>query len=145
MSPLGNGIGQHHGASQSHNCGLVSPSKDLWLWDGFLLLETFNVGIREFSSIETKSCHTNTRVVYVIGCTKCTQTPKIIPYPGIRYTLLEKNFSVNRVNPHFYPKPELRSCCLTSFSFFQGSFPRFQKQSPKTRKQFWEREVRSPV
>ncbi len=29
-----------------------------------------NEGIREFSSIETKSCHTTTRVVYVIGYTK---------------------------------------------------------------------------
>jgi hypothetical protein len=27
------------------------------------------------------------RVVYVIGYAKCTQTPKIIPYPGFRYTL----------------------------------------------------------
>jgi hypothetical protein len=39
----------------------------------------------------------------------------------------------------------LRSCRLTSFSFFQGSFPRFQKRSPKTRKRFWAREVRSPA
>ncbi len=38
------------------------------------------MGICEFSSIETKSRHTTTRVVYVIGYTKCTQTPKIIPY-----------------------------------------------------------------
>jgi hypothetical protein len=37
---VGNGIGQHHGASKSHNCGSVSPSKDFWLFDGFLLLET---------------------------------------------------------------------------------------------------------
>ncbi len=46
-----------------------------------------DVGIREFSSIETKSHHTTTRVVHVIGYTKCTQTPKIIPYSGFRYTL----------------------------------------------------------
>ncbi len=32
-----------------------------------------NVGICEFSSIETKSCHTTTRVVYVIEYIKCTQ------------------------------------------------------------------------
>jgi hypothetical protein len=28
-----------------------------------------------------------------------------------------KNYLVNRVNPYFYPKPELWSCRLTSFSF----------------------------
>jgi len=57
---------------------------------GFEMVSCFwkcNVGIRQFSSIETKSRHTTTRVVYVIGYTKCTQTPKIIPYPGFRYTL----------------------------------------------------------
>jgi hypothetical protein len=54
------------------------PSEDF----GFEMISCFRkrkVGIREFSSIETKSCHTFTRVVYVIGYTKCTQTPKIIP------------------------------------------------------------------
>jgi hypothetical protein len=39
-----------------------------------------NVGICQFSSIESKSRHTTTHVVYVIGYTKCTQTLKIIPY-----------------------------------------------------------------
>jgi hypothetical protein len=47
-----------------------------------------DVGIYEFSFIETKSHPTTTHVVYVIGYTKCTQTPKIIPYQGFRYTLL---------------------------------------------------------
>ncbi len=50
---------------------------------GFEMVSCFRkrkVGIREFSSIETKSCHTFTRVLYVIGYTKCTKTPKIIPY-----------------------------------------------------------------
>jgi hypothetical protein len=36
-----------------------------------------NGGIREFSSIEKKSRHTTTRVVYVIGNTKCTRTPGV--------------------------------------------------------------------
>jgi hypothetical protein len=46
-----------------------------------------NVGIHDISSIETKSHHITTRVVYVIGYTKCTQTPKILSYLGCRYTL----------------------------------------------------------
>ncbi len=57
---------------------------------GFKMVSCFrkrNVGICECSSIETKSRHTTTRVVYVIGYTKCTQTPNIILYPGFRYTL----------------------------------------------------------
>ncbi len=57
---------------------------------GFEMVSCFhkcNVGIREFSSIEMISRHKSTRVVYLIGYTKCTQTPKIIPYPGFRYTL----------------------------------------------------------
>ncbi len=29
-----------------------------------------------------------------------------------------QKYQVNRVNPYFYPKPELQSCRLTSFSFF---------------------------
>jgi hypothetical protein len=46
-----------------------------------------NVGICEFSLIETRSRHVTTSVVYVIGYPKCTQSPTIIPYPGFRYTL----------------------------------------------------------
>jgi hypothetical protein len=59
--------------------GLVSPSKDF----GFEMVSCFlkcNVGIREFSSIETKSRHMTTHIVYVIGYTKGTQSLKIIPY-----------------------------------------------------------------
>ncbi len=58
---------------------------------GFEMVSCFRksyIGVSEFSSIETKSRHTTTHVVYVIGYTKCTQTPEIIPYPGFRYTLL---------------------------------------------------------
>jgi hypothetical protein len=31
--------------------------------------------------------HKKIGVVYVFGYSKCTQNPKIIPYPGFRYTL----------------------------------------------------------
>jgi hypothetical protein len=73
--------------------GFMSPqfkalanSQDLIGWRDFTEGHIFscfwkrNVGIREFSLMETKSRHMTTRVVYVIGYTKCTQTPKIIPY-----------------------------------------------------------------
>jgi hypothetical protein len=45
---------------------------------GFEMVSCFwkrNVGICQFSYIETISRHTFTHVVYVIGYTKCTQTP----------------------------------------------------------------------
>jgi hypothetical protein len=57
-----------------------------------------NVGICELSSIVTKSRHTTTRVVYVIGYTKCTQTPKIIPY----YHTLTTHDATNPQSPHIH-------------------------------------------
>jgi hypothetical protein len=44
-----------------------------------------NLGIHEFSSIETKSRHTTTHVVYVIGYTKCTQTPGLCAKSRVVY------------------------------------------------------------
>ncbi len=51
----------------------VPPAKGHPKIFGFEMVSCFwkcNVGIREFSSIETKSRHTTTRVVYVIRYTK---------------------------------------------------------------------------
>jgi hypothetical protein len=44
-----------------------------------------NIGICELSSIGTRSRHITTCVVYVIGYTKCTQNPNIIPRQALPY------------------------------------------------------------
>ncbi len=81
---------------------------------GFDMVSCFrkrNVGIREFSSIETKSRHTFTRVVYVIGYTKCTQTPKILPYQVLIICQ-----GIPGRHPPFFDLWPFFSLCLPAFS-----------------------------
>ncbi len=96
------------------------------------LWQKLNVGSCEYSLIESKSRHMTTRVPYVIGYTKCTQNPKIIPYhiwylshewfscPVVSGTLWYKNkigvFWINVHNPaylHSRRKPFFRTVTLT--------------------------------
>jgi hypothetical protein len=73
-----------------------------------------DIGIRQFSSIETKSHHTTTRVIYVIGYTRCTQIPGVLTSCATLGATLDYKFSL-----------PLGSYIETCTSFYVFSGPRW--------------------